>query len=247
MPDTAAVVTGHSRGLGAAIAAELLAREVRVLGIARRGNSELAGQHGDALTELTLDLADLASLTSWLETGALTRFLGSCGLALLVNNAGVLQPIAPLERQEPADVARAITVNVAAALALSAAFVTATSDVADRRILHISSGAGRRAIAGWSVYCATKAALDHHARVVAMDRTERLRISAIAPGIIDTFMQDEIRASSLQDFPDHQRFVDMWREGQLQKPNDVAHALVDFVLSDGFGSEPVSDLRRATA
>ena len=247
MSKTAAIVTGHSRGLGAAIASELLARGVRVLGLARNENHELAQRHGSALAQLRLDLADQSIVTSWLESDALTRFLGECDLALLVNNAGLLEPLAPLEKQKPSDVVRAIAVNVGAALALSAAFVAATDGVADRRILHISSGAGRKAYAGWSVYCASKAALDHHARTVAMDRTERLRISAVAPGVIDTYMQDLIRASNAKDVPDRQRFEDMWREGRLQNPGDVARSLADFVLSDGFGSEPVSELRRVSA
>ena len=247
MTKTAAVVTGHSRGLGEAIAAELLARDVRVLGISRGANSNLAQRHGSALTQLALDLADLPALTRWLESDALPQFLRGCDLALLVNNAGLLEPLAPLEKQEPADVVRAISVNVGAVLALSAAFVAATDDVADRRILHISSGAGRKAYAGWSVYCASKAALDHHARTVATDRTERLRISAVAPGVIDTYMQDLIRASNANDVPDRQRFEDMWREGRLQNPTDVARSLTDFALSDSFGSEPVSELRRVTA
>lgn len=243
MTKTAAVVTGHSRGLGAAIAAELLSRDVRVLGISRHGNSDLAQRHGSALTELTLDLADSPTLTRWLAGRALADFLGSSALALLINNAGLLHPLAPLPKQQPGDVTRAIAVNVGAALALSAAFVAATDKVADRRILHISSGAGRKAYAGWSVYCASKAALDNHARAVALDRTERLRISALAPGVIDTHMQDVIRASTVEDVPNQPRFVDLWREGRLQKPEDVARVLVDFFLSDGFGVEPVSELR----
>ena len=247
MTKTAAVVTGHSRGLGAAIAAELLTRGTRVLGVARHVNPELAQRHGNALTQLALDLADLPALTRWLESDALPQFLRGCDLALLVNNAGLLEPLAPLEKQEPSDVARTISVNVGAVLALSAAFVTATTEVADRRILHISSGAGRKAYPGWSVYCASKAALDHHARAVALDRTARLRISAVAPGVIDTYMQDLIRASDERDVPDQPRFMAMWHEGKLQRPNDVARAIVDFVLSQEFGSEPVSDLRRVTA
>lgn len=247
MTKTAAVVTGHSRGLGAAIAAEFLARDVPVLGISRRTNSDLAQRHGNALTQLTLDLADLAALTRWVESGALAQFHRGCDLALLINNAGLLQPLAPLEKQEASDVARTISVNVGAVLVLSAAFVAATDQVADRRIMHISSGAGRKAYPGWSVYCASKAALDHHARAVALDRTPRLRISAVAPGVIDTYMQDLIRASDEQDVPDQPRFTEMWREGKLQRPNDVARAIVDFVLSQEFGSEPVCDLRRVTA
>ena len=240
----AAVVTGHTRGLGAGIASHLLARGVRVLGLARHGNAELAERHGDALKEVELDLADPAALVAWLRGETLGHFLRRSERALLVNNAGLLQPIGPLETQDVATVARAVAVNVAAPLALSAAFVAATPNARDRRILHVSSGAGRKPYAGWGVYCATKAALDHHARAVTLDRTAALRISSVAPGAIETDMQAEIRATTDARFPDRQRFVDMQREGRLRDPDEAGRAVVEFLLSDAFGSEPVADLRR---
>jgi hypothetical protein len=243
----AAIVTGHSRGLGAAIAAHLLSRQIRVLGIARHSNADLAQRYPEALTEAQLDLADSVALTRWLESDALARFLHGSTTALLVNNAGVLQPIGPLETQDVSLVARAIAVNVGAALMVSAAFVGATRDVSDRRILHISSGAGAKAYAGWSVYCATKAALDHHARAVALDRTPALRISSVAPGTVDTDMQAEIRATTDANFPDHARFVAMQREGRLRSPDQVGRVLAEFLLSDGFGREPVTDFRATGA
>jgi len=243
-PDgTAAVVTGHTRGLGAAIAGELLSRGVHVLGIARRTNEDLAGRHGDALTEVGLDLADCDALARWLHGDALERFVGRATTSLLVNNAGVVQPTGPLDTQDPGIVARAVAVNVSAALALSAAFVTATRGARDRRVLHISSGAGRNAYAGWSVYCATKAALDHHARAVALDRTPALRIGSVAPGVIDTDMQAEVRATTDDRLPGRRRFVEMKREGRLLSPDHAAGAVVEFLLSDAFGREAVADVR----
>jgi NAD(P)-dependent dehydrogenase (short-subunit alcohol dehydrogenase family) len=133
--------------------------------------------------------------------------------------------------------------NVGAALAMSAAFTRATSSAADRRIVHISSGAGRKPYAGWSVYCATKAALDHHARCVALDRTSGLRISSVAPGVVDTEMQAEIRASTDERFPDRPRFVEMHREHKLPTPDSVGERLVGFLVSDRFGDEAVFDLK----
>jgi benzil reductase ((S)-benzoin forming) len=244
MPDTRAIVTGHSRGLGEAIARRLLARQARVLGVSRGGNARLTSEHGDALAEATVDLADGRALLAWLDGGALERFLSGASQALLVNNAGLVQPIGPLEVQDPAAVARAVAVNVGAVLTLSAAFVAATPDAGDRRILHVSSGAGRRAYAGWSVYCASKAALDHHARAVALDRTPRLRIASVAPGVIDTDMQAEIRATAEDRFPDRQRFEDLQREGQLLSPDAAAGSVVDVLMGDRFGDEPVADVRR---
>src|SRR6266550_514787 len=226
-----AIVTGHSRGIGAAVAAHCLARSITVMGIARHGNADLAKRFGPTLRETPLDLGDTDALVKWIEGGALRQFLDGATTALLVNNAGVIQPIGPLEAQDAAAVARAVAVNISAPLMLSSAFARDTARLKDRRILHISSGAGRKAYAGWAVYDASKAALDHHARTVAVDRSPGLRISAVAPGTIDTEMQTELRASSDALFPDRPRFVKLKREGGLLDPLEVGAKLVDFLLS----------------
>jgi NAD(P)-dependent dehydrogenase (short-subunit alcohol dehydrogenase family) len=239
-PRSVAVVTGHSRGLGAAIADDLLHRGIPVLGVSRSRRTKSV----DGLEQAEVDLADEVQLHAWLGTDALTRFAGTADRTILVNNAGLLQPIGRLEQQDPAAVTRAVAVNVGAVLALSAAFARATGTAADRRILHVSSGAARNAYAGWSVYCATKAALDHHARAVVLDRSPRLRIASVAPGVIDTDMQAEIRETPQDNFPDRERFVAMKEEGSLRTPADAAKSLVDHLLSSTFGDEPVTETRR---
>ncbi len=243
-PRSAAIVTGHSRGLGEAIAAHLLERGVHVLGVARHGNGGLAQRYGDALVQVQVDLADAVALSEWLHGKTIDQHVREADSALLVNNSGVLQPLGPLGTLDAGLVARAVAVNVGAALALSAAFAVATRSMRDRRILHISSGAGRQAYAGWSVYCASKAALDHHARAVALDRSS-VRICSVAPGVIETDMQAEIRASSDEQIPDRPRFVEMKREGRLLSADTAGRAVVEFLLSGAFGSEAVSDLRYA--
>jgi NAD(P)-dependent dehydrogenase (short-subunit alcohol dehydrogenase family) len=241
--EAAAVVTGHSRGIGEAVAEHLLARGARVLGVSRHGNAALGTRFPNRLEEVALDVADGEALTRWLASNPLERFLGNSDTPLFVNNAGVLQPIGPLETQELEKVWRAVVVNLGAALVLSAAFVQATANARERRILQVSSGAARKAYAGWSIYCATKAGLDHHARCVALDRTPGLLISSVAPGVVDTEMQAEIRASTDERFPDRQRFVDMHRDNALPSPDQTSGRLVEYLLSDQFGAEPVFDLR----
>lgn len=231
-----AIVTGHTRGLGAAISAELVKRGVAVLGLARsRANVQGIGQ-------AELDMSNPAALQAWLAGDALRDFLGDATQALLVNNAGVVTPVGPLAAQDPADVLRAVSLNVAAPLALAAAFVQAAPQ-AERRILHVSSGAGRSAYPGWSVYCATKAALDLHARAIQLDRDAQVKACSLAPGVIDTDMQATIRATPDADFPLRQRFVDLKETGTLVSPADCARALVDYLLAPRFGVEPVDDLR----
>lgn len=241
-----AIVTGHSRGLGAALAQELLARGGQVLGIARAGNPGLAANYPVAFQELALDLSDPSGLASFLASGRLERFLAGADPALLINNAGVLQPMGAPGRQGGAAIARAVTANVAAPLMLSDTFVAATSDLSDRRIAHVSSGAARSAYAGWSVYCATKAALDMHARAVQADALPGLRISSIAPGVIDTAMQAEIRAADSGVFPLRERFEALKHKGELATPEATARRFVDHLLSAEFGQDPAPDLRTLT-
>ena len=242
-----ALVTGHSRGLGTAMAADLLGRGTTVLGIARSGNPALANRFPGLFEEAALDLTDSCALLAWLEGGALRKFFAGSERALLVCNAGLLAPVAPAGRQDGPAIAAAVTVNVAAPLILANAFVAATDGGTDRRILHVSSGAARSAYAGWSVYCATKAALDHHARAVAAECLPGLHIASVAPGVIDTGMQAQIRATGAEDFPLRDRFVALKRDGLLATPEDAARALNTYLLGESFGRQPVADLRDLSA
>lgn len=241
-----AILSGHTKGLGAAITAELLARAVPVLGLARGAAPELSAQFA-ALEQIEIDLSDSTALGNWLASGMLTTWLAGCDMVLLINNAGTVQPVGPLAMQDPCDVARAVALNVAAPLMLASAVAVARPPQAECRIVHISSGAGRNAYPGWSVYCATKAALDQHARAVALDQNAGLRICSLAPGVIDTGMQAEIRASSLAQFPLRQRFDELKRTGELAAPADCARRLVDYLLGERFGTAPVEDLRGVSA
>ena len=239
-----AIVTGHTRGLGEAIAAELLARGIPVFGLARTRNAALAAKFPALLTQFDIDLSDSVTVGYWLNSGAVQDFFEDTELVLLVNNAGTVQPVGPLHEQNPLAVGDAVALNVAAPMMLSAGVVAATPK-AQWRILHVSSGAGSSAYPGWSVYGATKAALDHHARAAALDAVPGLRVCSLAPGVIDTGMQAEIRACSVESFPNRQRFVDMERNGELSEPVECAGRVVDYLLSDAFASNAVDDLRKA--
>jgi len=233
-----AIVTGHTKGLGAAIAAELIERGIPVLGLARSRSAHPASA---LLNEIEVDLSDNAALVAFLSGDALAGWLRDEGATLLVNNAGVVSPVGPLAQQDPLAALHAVTLNVAAPLALAAAVVRASRG--ERRILHISSGAGRNAYPGWSVYCATKAALDRHAEAVLQDGDETVRCCSLAPGVIDTGMQAEIRATPEADFPMKERFVQMKQEGALAAPEECARKLVTLLLSEDFGRDAVADLR----
>lgn len=236
-----AILTGHTRGLGQAIAAELLARGIPVLAIARRQCDELAGRFPGLLQQATVDLAAPEALQSWLAGETLNRYVADAPSLLLINNAGMLGPVAPLGRQMDDQLLQAVNLNISASLLLSNAVARAYRG--PLRIAHISSGAARTAFAGWSVYGATKAALDHHARSAAADADSRLRICSIAPGVVDTEMQAAIRRTEAPDFPLLDRFLALKQEGKLASPEDAAGQMLRFLLSDDFGKAAVVDLR----
>jgi hypothetical protein len=238
-----AILTGQSRGLGAAIAADLLGRKIPVLGLSRRLNQDLATTNPKLLQQAAIDLASSDAVQHWLDGSALPAFLKDATAVLLINNAGSVQPIGPSQKQNTGAIALAVSLNVATPLMLTAALAAHCAG-RELRVMHISSGAGRNAYAGWNIYCATKAALDHHARAAVLDEMPGLKICSLAPGIIDTDMQGELRASSPDLFPMHEEFVEMKRDGSLVSPADAARKLVSFALSDQFGSEPVADLRK---
>ncbi|MGA1273766.1 MAG: SDR family NAD(P)-dependent oxidoreductase, partial [Burkholderiaceae bacterium] len=199
--------------------------------------------------EQSLDLADANEVARFVSSAALSRFFAQADRVLLINNAGLLSPIGPVGRLSSDAIYTSVAANVSGPIALTDAFIKAIPESAlDRRVMHVSSGAARSAYAGWNVYCATKAALDHHARAVQLEAMEPgpakgLRICSLAPGVIDTEMQDQVRATRPEDFPMRPRFDDLKAQGALAAPTDVAKRLLTYMLSESFGSEPVADLR----
>ena len=237
-----AILTGHTRGLGAAIAEQLLARDIPVLGLARSGNAALAARYPALLTEIALDLSDPATLLAALAGETVKDFVASAQSLLLINNAGMLQPVGRVEMQDAAAIARTVSLNVAAPLMLTSG-IAAQMKGRPCRVLHISSGAGRHAYPGWSIYCATKAALDQHASVIALDQSPGLKICSVAPGVVDTDMQTEVRAIPPEQFPMRERFIKMKNEGTLTPPSVAAKKLLDYLLSDAYGTVPLADVR----
>ncbi|UCV02793.1 SDR family NAD(P)-dependent oxidoreductase [Dechloromonas denitrificans] len=105
------------------------------------------------------------------------------------------------------------------------------------------SGAAHTAYPGWSVYYATKAVLDQHARAVALDGRANLKFCSVAPGVVDTDMQAEIRATSAERFPMLERFQALKRDGHLATAQQAAGKLVAHLLCDAYGVTPLADLR----
>src|SRR5439155_23114296 len=126
--------------------------------------------------------------------------------ATLINNAGLVPHIAPLGGIAFDDIADSLRVDLEAPMLLTSAFLRATQSwKAQRKVLNISSGLGRRPMASQAIYCAAKAGMDHFTRCVALEeaaRTNGAKVCSLAPGVIDTDMQVQLRSGNPSEFPD---------------------------------------------
>lgn len=244
MNETLHVLTGASRGLGAALAEQLLAPGVTLLALSRGHHPTLAAQAAAAgahCEQWAVDLAEPAPVAERLATWLAGQDARRYGRATLINNAAALPRITPLADGDPADLTRTLRVGLEAPLLLAAAFLRATRGWAgERRILNVSSGLGRRAMASQAAYCAVKAGLDHASRALAL---EGAKVVSLAPGVIDTDMQVHLRGSDPAGFPDHARFVELQSAGLLDSPAQAAAKLRAWLERDDFGSTPVADVR----
>ena len=245
-------LTGGSRGMGLAMAQQLLAPGRLLVCMARHTSAALsasAADQGAGLEQWTLDLARpeaaAGHLRDWLQSRNADRFAS----ATLINNAGTIPPIAPLSGSDPAALAQALRVGLEAPLLLTAAFLGATENWGvPRKVLNISSGLGRRAMASQSAYCAAKAGMDHFTRCLALDEARKphgARVCSLAPGVIDTDMQTQLRSANAAQFPDAHNFAQLKAGGQLTSPADAAVRVLAWLERRDFGNPPVADVRDA--
>ncbi len=221
-------LTGASRGLGLALAQQLQAEGQTLIEFSRSAPHPYS---------VRADLADpLAFREALLNTLAGIAPAQLADGVLVIHNAGVVTPIGAAGAQDPAAVLANLQANFSAPVLGLAAVVEALQALPGRkRLLNISSGAAQRAIAGWSLYCAAKAGMEHYIRTLAEEqRREAHPWTAvnINPGVIDTGMQADIRAASPTDFPDHAVFVQRHASGALQRPADVAARVLAIARRD---------------
>jgi benzil reductase ((S)-benzoin forming) len=232
-------ISGASSGIGAALATTVPFEGARVIDISRRG--------GTPGTEHLA--ADLAEPATWSRVAAdfAERLDGFDGDRLVfVHNAATLTPIGPAGTVDPEAYARNVLLNSAAPQVLGNAFLQAVASLrCEQHLVMLTSGAARTPYPGWSSYSAGKAAIDQWVRTVGMEQRRRdpgCRVVAVAPGVVETAMHVQIRATDDADFPAAPRFRELHRTGALATPEDAARgiwSLFDRDLDNG----AVVDLR----
>jgi NAD(P)-dependent dehydrogenase (short-subunit alcohol dehydrogenase family) len=238
------VLTGGSSGLGAAMAEQLAGSGHRVLSLARRRSDALP----EAVQQWEADLSDPVPVTERLRTWLAGQSPAEVASATLISNAGTNTAPGPLSHADPAELSRALRVDLEAAVLLTSTFLASTrSWPVPRKVLLISSGVGRRPLAGSATYGAAKAGLDQLARAVALEEAAEMsgaRIVSLAPGRFETRMMALMRDADPELFPNREEFVKLKEEGELDTPEEAAAKVLAYLARPDFGDEPVADVRK---
>ena len=230
-----AVITGASRGIGAALAEHFAAHGLS-LGLCSRSAPAMAA--GERVIAQQLDVTDEGAVETF-AAEVIDRF-GQ--IDVWINNAGVLDPMAPLRDVDAADFRRHVDINLTGVFLGTRTFVRHLRARGGEGVLiNVSSGAAWSAYQGWAAYCAGKAGLERLTEVVAAEEAESgLRAYAIAPGVVDTAMQENIRGCEPDRFPDVDRFLQLKEDDAFNTAGFVASQFLEIAFDPDARPESVA-------
>ena len=227
------VITGASKGLGRALALQMAEQGHTIFALARPSKelneveSLLQSSSKDSMS-IECDLSDLDSIAA----ASVIIKANASFIAGVVHNAGAVTPVKPIEGAAADEWARSVHVNLIGVQALTQQIYHLLGGEQQSRITTISSGASLRPIGSWSAYCVSKAGLDMWSRCMAEEgRARNISSISVAPGVVDTGMQAEIRSTPSEDFPSLQSFIDLHEQGHLVSSGAVAGQLIPMVTA----------------
>ncbi len=236
-------ITGTSRGIGKALAELLLNNDQnRVTGISR--TSTIKHLH---YNHITTDLSNTAETESIFFPD-----MKDVEEIVLVNNSGVISEIVRAGKYKNLAIIYDYNVNLISPAILMNNFIKKYQLYTNKRtILNISSGAGRHVIDAWSVYCSSKAGLDMFSKTADLEQTfqaaeHRIKILSLAPGVVDTAMQEKLRNSDENEFSGKDKFVDLKKNNELARPEHVAEQLQKILSHPETIEEVLVDIRTLT-
>ncbi len=235
------VVTGAGSGIGRALTIELAKNRGKVvLGVGRHKQT-LEATRAACPDRIRIVEADVGSeegrqkIVAALDTYSRIEYL--------VHNAAVLDPVIPLKDVTLADWRKHQQINTEGPLFLTQKLLP---KLKQGRVLHISSGAAHHAYAGWGAYCTSKSALHMIWQVWKEElATHSTGVGSLRPGVVDTPMQNKVRAAERTIFPRLDKFVDLKENGKLLDPKTVARFIAQVLIktSDAVFTEKEWDIR----
>lgn len=222
----AIVTTGISRGLGKAIFDSLKDKNYCLICISRSFKEYQMNLSDkiDTIELIKFDLNNIKSLTQTLDRSDLLNKQNIKEI-VFINNASVISPIGLIGKISEKEIKKSININFISPVLISK-YLTDISNKKNikLRILNISSGAADKAFEGWSMYCSTKSAVKMFFNV--LEKENEILVENIDPGVMDTYMQKQIRDAGKTNFPLLDYFKKLEREGKLKDPFEVAENIL---------------------
>lgn len=190
------LITGASRGIGAEAARVFAEAGANVALVARSADSiaDLAGEIGQKAVAIPCDISRYWEVAQAVEN-CVTAF---GGLDILINNAGVIEPIARMDEADPEAWGQVIDINLKGVFHGMRAALPVMEAAGGGTVLTVSSGAAHNPIEAWSHYCASKAGAAMLTRSLHKEMADKgIRTIGLSPGTVATQMQREIKASGI--------------------------------------------------
>ena len=202
-----AIISGASRGIGAETARAFVEAGAKVALLARSeaAIADLAAQLGPAALAIPCDVSRY-----WEVAAAVDATQSAFGAVdVLINNAGVIEPISHMHRADPDAWSHVIDINLKGVFYAVRAVLPTMIERGEGTILTVSSGAAHGPVEAWSHYCASKAGAAMITRSIHLEAGPKgVRAMGLSPGTVATQMQREIKASGINrvsqlDWADH--------------------------------------------
>jgi benzil reductase ((S)-benzoin forming) len=219
-----AIISGGSKGLGAALCEQYLERDYEVVEFSR------SAPH---VYSVAIDLSSVDQVGQIVSEALIPFAKREWQEIVVISNAGILTPVGPVSKKERDSVIANLNTNfVSAIIFMSEVLTHFQQHKGKKTLVGISSGAALGERAGWSLYCAAKAGMEHFIRSVAKEQDleqKPFKMINVDPGLIDTGMQASIRQSSADDFPSLEQFMQRKEAGLLVPPGKVADGVIQII------------------
>lgn len=239
------IITGTSRGIGQAIAEQLISSEHYLFCISRERNHSLTNKSKN-ITYLEFDLHDIDQIEALMNRIFSEIDLSKSTGVYLINNASMIAPVAFIDSAAVNEITGNIHVNLLAPILLTSTFMKHTKTfLGKKRILNISSSSAKHHHPGMSLYSASKAGLDVFTQCVGLEQSHTqtpVGIISIWPGMIDTNLQKEARTQDQAAFPSAQLFGKAKDAGMLTTPEETAQQIIAFLFTEHFEHGAIVDI-----
>jgi len=228
------LITGTSRGIGEALAQKILAKGNTVLGVARGQSDTLKFTK---YHHLSFDLTDTSRISQIMEKVDEVVDNQRFDFVCLVNNASAVEPLGSIEKCPASEIESHVRISLIAPMILTSLFIRKFADGRMRKkVAFITGGSAFTALPHESIYCGVKAGVTMFAQSVGLEQKDKeygFEVITIGPGMVDTYMHQVARSKNKEDYVWVEFAKQVFEEGKLQKPDEVAEKIY-FILENKY-------------